>query len=168
MQPVLHGFHGNTARLNRNHPMQLGQGQIFPEGNIQQVSIFQNLPSLVHVFAFSKQIGDQLILGKVIFFIFFREIGAVSHKIQPADAQALFIKALVIQRVVFHHRRHANDCMVALHFRQAVKPQGKIPGSNGNFVPIGPLIVQSPAHIEVFRFVSGSSTHKKASLPFFG
>ena len=62
----------------------------------------------------------------------------------------------------------ANDRMVALHFRQAVKPQWEIPGSNGNFVPIGPLIVQSPAHIEVFRFVSGSSTHKKASLPFFG
>ena len=148
--------------------MQLGQGQIFPEGDIQQISIFQNLPSLVHVFAFSKQIGDQLILGKVIFSIFFREIGAVSHKIQPADAQALFIEALVIQWVILHHRRHANDRMVALHFRQAVKPQWEIPGSNGNFVPIGPLIVQSPAHIEVFRFVSGSSTHKKASLPFFG
>ena len=100
MQAVGGGFHHDAAGLVGNQPMQLGQGQLVTEWNIDDVCLFQQRAGLGQGGAAAQQPGDQFKLCDVVFTLSRRMVDRVTHKVQPRNTEALLIDSVVIQRVL--------------------------------------------------------------------
>ena len=103
-------------------------------------------------------------MGDVVLPFRFREKGAVAHKVEPAHPQTLFIEGLIVEGGILHHGPHADEGIMAGQGFSALQVDGIIAGGNQDSVPVGALIVQGSAHVEVLGFVGGGSAHRK--LPF--
>ena len=144
--------------------MQLGQGQLVTEWNIDDVCLFQQRAGLGQGGAAAQQPGDQFKLCDVVFTLSRRMVDRVAHKVQPRNAEALLIDSVVIQRVLPRHVGHADHGVFRAEIPHAA--QGKRIGTrrDRDLVAVGKFIVQIAAKVEIFGFIRCSGTHGK--LPF--
>ena len=94
------------------------------------------------------------------------EINGISYKIKAGDTKPLFIERLIIERVIIHHTRHADHCIVMGKGRHMKKGKRVIARCNGDLVAIGKFIIECAAHIKVACLIGCCCTHRKT--PFDG
>ena len=102
---------------------------------------------------------DQLELCDIVFLRFRIEINGISYKIKAGDTKPLFIERLIIERVIIHHTRHADHCIVMGKGRHMKKGKRVIARCNGDLVAIGKFIIECAAHIKVACLIGCCCTH---------
>ena len=164
MQTVVRGFHGDTAGLVGNQPMQLGEGQGRVKRLIEQIHSFEQRTRLSKRCALSKQPGNQLKLRDIVMILRGGLIDRVADEIQPRDAQTLFVDGVVIERIVVLNIRHADDSVVCAHFTHLSERKRVIARRDGHFISIGKLIIQIAPKVKIAGTKRCSCTHEKTSF----
>ena len=165
MQPIGGGFHRNAAGLVGHKPVQLGQRQLVTERNIYNVGFLQQGAGLCQRCTAAQQPGDQLKLGDVVFTVCRRVVDGVAHKIQPGNAEALFIDGIVIQRVLPCHIGHADHGIPCAEIPHAAQGKRIAARRDRDFIPIGEFIVKIASEIEICCLIGCCGTHGKCPFP---
>ena len=93
-------------------------------------------------------------------------VRVMDGKIKAGDTKPFFIERLIIERVIIHHTRHADHCIVMGKGRHMKKGKRVIARCNGDLVAIGKFIIECAAHIKVACLIGCCCTHRKT--PFDG
>lgn len=164
VQAVGGGLHHDAPRFVGNEPVQLREGQLLTERDIDDVGFCKQRAHLGQRRTAAQQPGDQLKLGDVAFAILRRVVDCIADKVQPCDAQALLIDGVIVERVLPRHVGHADHRIFCAEVPHAAQSKRVGPRRDGNLVAVGKFIIEITAKVETVGCIGCSCTH--AERPF--
>ena len=166
MQTVRRGFHGDGTRCICDDPVKLCERKILFKRCADEIDTGEGFFCFRKRSTCTENPRDQLELRDIVFLRFRIEINGISYKIKAGDTKPLFIERLIIERVIIHHTRHADHCIVMGKGRHMKKGKRIIARCNGDLVAIGKFIIECATHIKVACLIGCCCTHRKT--PFDG
>ena len=137
LQPLPDGFHRQGAVPVRQDPVQRCQGQVWAEGQGDEIQPFQQDPGLREGGALSQNPGDQLKGGDVVPTGNLRPIGGIAGEVQSCHAQAPFVGGLKVEGILFRRQGRADQGVMVGQFSGPPEGEGIIPGRDGHRLPVG-------------------------------
>jgi len=166
-EPAFQGFDGDSLLLVCQQPVELGRGQILPEGGVGDGQFLQQRSGFGHGGALAQKPGDQLEGSNIMALRGRLAVMGIAHEIQPRHGKALLVDRIKIQGIVIHHMGHTDDGMMLRHGRPVAEGQREIPGRDGHFLGIGNVIVQGPSEVKIPCLISDSGAHIASSRGWF-
>ena len=168
LQTIRNGFYRDGTGSIREDPVKLCERQIFFKWCRDQIDAGKCLFCFRKRSTCTEKPRDQLKLRDIVFPRFWIEINGISYKIKTGDAKPFLIERLIIERVIIHHTRHADHCIVMGKGRHMKEEKRVIARCNGDLVAIGKFIIKCAAHIKVACFIGCCCTHRKKLLSIDG
>ena len=161
VQAVGSGLHHDAPRFVGNEPVQLREGQLLTERDIDDVGFCKQRAHLGQRRTAAQQPGDQLKLSDVAFAILRRVVDCIADKVQPCDAQALLIDGVIVERVLPRHVGHADHRIFCAEVPHAAQAKRVGPRRDGDLVTVGKFIIEIAAKVETVGCIGCSCTHGK-------
>ena len=168
VQAVGGGLHYDAPRFVGNKPVQLREGQLLTERDIDDVGFCKQRAHLSQRRTAAQQPGDQLKLSDVAFAILRRVVDCIADKVQPCDAQALLIDGVIVERVLPRHVGHADHRIFCAEVPHAAQSKRIGPRRDRDLVAVGKFIIEIAAKVETVGCIGCSGTHGKHPFNYNG